>query len=863
MATSFLSENKTSVCFFHNETATDPEYCGSKDVCSTLGLLLPFFLEMSWPVPVRTFLYLFALLYSFLGVSIIADIFMCAIEKITSKTKRIHFASAGDDEPDVIEVPVWNGTVANLTLMALGSSAPEILLSIIEITGNNFEAGELGPGTIVGSAAFNLLAISAVCVASIPSGEIRRVKQIIVFMVTSTFSIFAYVWLLVILKWNTPNVVDLWEAILTFAFFPILVIIAYAADKQWLRYLVCKKPVEESDKKRQIELGMFRPGEESEGMLKNQPELMKGGSWDREGLVTFIKDIKKNTKLSDEDAAILAASKIVDSTPHSRMWYRIGAVRNMTGGRKTQPSLRMNEKLKEGLAGLLAPLSSQEGKLQVYDAINENPEAPNISYPDEDEDTAIVEFHASSASVMENIGTYNVTVVRHGKLDSTIKVRIETIDGSANEGEDYVGVNEILTFEPYETQKEIGITIVDDNQWEPDEEFFVKLALLYRSDADGVKLGKSSIMEITILNDDEPGIITFEKRGILVKESCLEAEISVIRRNGADGRVTAKWKTIDKTAINGKDFKGGEGELEFNHGETHRTIAIPIVNDMDFEKDENFEVELFEATGGAKIGKINRTAVTITNDDDFTSMMSKMMTMTSYNVDGMRVHNETWAQQFKDAMNVNGGDIEGATLIDYIMHFMTFGFKIIFAFVPPPGVGGGWPCFFISLGMIGILTAIVGDLASIFGCLVGLKPSITAITFVALGTSLPDTFASKAAAVGEKHADNAIGNITGSNSVNVFLGLGLPWLMAAIYHKTQDGQFNVPAGDLSVSVTLYTICAVLAVLLLLVRRFLGIFGNAELGGPNLGKYISATFLLILWFLYILFSTLQTYGIISL
>lgn len=54
------------------------------------------------------------------------------------------------EEPEVIEVKVWNETVANLTLMALGSSAPEILLSIIEIAGNNFKAGELGPGTIVG-----------------------------------------------------------------------------------------------------------------------------------------------------------------------------------------------------------------------------------------------------------------------------------------------------------------------------------------------------------------------------------------------------------------------------------------------------------------------------------------------------------------------------------------------------------------------------------------------------------------------------------------------------------------------------------------------------------------------------------------
>ena len=98
-------------------------------------------------------------------------------------------------------------------------------------------------------------------------------------------------------------------------------------------------------------------------------------------------------------------------------------------------------------------------------------------------------------------------------------------------------------------------------------------------------------------------------------------------------------------------------------------------------------------------------------------------------------------------------------------------------------MAGGWPCFVFSLMMIAILTAVVGDLAGIFGCLVGLKDSVTAITFVALGTSLPDTFASKAAAVGEKYADNAVGNITGSNSVNVFLGLGLPWLLAAIYHE--------------------------------------------------------------------------------
>ena len=73
---------------------------------------------------------------------------------------------------------------------------------------------------------------------------------------------------------------------------------------------------------------------------------------------------------------------------------------------------------------------------------------------------------------------------------------METIDGSANEGEDYQAVDEILTFEPMETEKEIGITIVDDNQWEPDEEFFLKLSLLSSGPTKDVKLGRTSIMEI-------------------------------------------------------------------------------------------------------------------------------------------------------------------------------------------------------------------------------------------------------------------------------------------------------------------------------------------------------------------------------
>jgi len=127
------------------------------------------------------------------------------------------------------------------------------------------------------------------------------------------------------------------------------------------------------------------------------------------------------------------------------------------------------------------------------------------------------------------------------------------------------------------------------------------------------------------------------------------------------------------------------------------------------------------------------------------------------------------------------GEINDITGSEGFLHFVTIGWKIFFAIIPPPHYGEGWPCFVMSLAMIGIVTYIVGEFANLFGCVLNIKPSVTAITFVALGTSLPDTFASMAAAVQEKYADSAVGNVTGSNSVNVFLGLGLPWVIASLW----------------------------------------------------------------------------------
>lgn len=143
--------------------------------------------------------YLLTLGYLFMGIAIISDIFMEAIETITAQTKTIELYDVDNKEKYYIDVPVWNATVANLTLMALGSSAPEILLSVLG-TVQDIEAipSELGPATIVGSAAFNLLVISGLSIVAVGDTP-KAIADTGVFAITSVFSLWAYIWMYLVL----------------------------------------------------------------------------------------------------------------------------------------------------------------------------------------------------------------------------------------------------------------------------------------------------------------------------------------------------------------------------------------------------------------------------------------------------------------------------------------------------------------------------------------------------------------------------------------------------------------------------------------------------------------------------------------
>jgi solute carrier family 8 (sodium/calcium exchanger) len=417
-----------------------------------------------------------------------------------------------------------------------------------------------------------------------------------------------------------------------------------------------------------------------------------------------------------------------------------------------------------------------------------------------------------------------------------------------------------------------------DKKHEPTEEFYLDL-----SDPSGCQLQPGSAT-IVVIDAEHRGTLSFAEPQLHVPESTEKHDISieVKRTGGANGDVKCNYRTEQDTAVPDHDYMHVQGVLEFKDKQVSATIKVEILPKGRYESTEHFRVILDQPQNGVQFDPLTDggqdkqiCTVFIDADPTTTAHMDSVMRHFQVNWDVLTVGHTKYKDQFIEAWYVNGSKEEAAVSKwrDCVLHVICMPWKLMFACVPPTDFAGGWVCFFSALAMIGIVTAVIGDLAALLGCSLGISDSATAITIVALGTSLPDTFASKTAAVQDPTADASIGNVTGSNSVNVFLGLGLPWFMGAIYWTVvgakegdawyakmaeekwpssikanhPNGAFVVVAGNLGMSVGVFCVCAILCLgTLVLRRKHLG----GELGGDKKWAYATAVFFTFLWLVYI-------------
>mmetsp|Transcript_16853 Transcript_16853/g.23275 ORF Transcript_16853/g.23275 Transcript_16853/m.23275 type:complete len:617 (+) Transcript_16853:1233-3083(+) len=464
-------------------------------------------------------------------------------------------------------------------------------------------------------------------------------------------------------------------------------------------------------------------------------------------------------------------------------------------------------------------------------------------------------FGSPGYSVLETHGTLKIMVLRGGPLVDRVCVDFHSEDGTATvEDNDYKAVKGTLVFEKGQSKGFIEVEIIKDDQYEPDEIFYMHLSNPTAGEV------MTPQVEIMIIDDDEPGIISFEKAMVEVLETASEVVLNVKRQKGCDGKVSCDYKTVNNTAKAGMAFTETSGTISYEPNEANQQIVVYFPTDSVLEVHNSFYVSLENPQGGCQLSKRSRCLITFVSDDEVTELAEKMVEKMKKKMQVFQLGSGSWSMQFREALvpecgvNSDGEEVPLGTGA-LIMHYLCITWKLLFAMVPPPEMKGGWPTFCISLAFIGMVTAIVGEVAALLGCALGIVDSVTAISFVALGTSLPDTFASRQATVEADNADAAIGNVTGSNSVNVFLGLGLPWMIASVYYKIKGEKYEVIAGDLAFSVTVYTICAIACMSTLFLRR-MPMFGGGELGGGTFGKRLTATFFLSMWVAYIVISALN-------
>lgn len=502
----------------------------------------------------RAFLYLLGVAYCFIGLSAITARFFRSMENVVKQTREVVYIDPITNAETIRHEKVWNYTIADITLLAFGTSFPQISLATIDAIRNlgQIYAGGLGPGTLVGSAAFDLFPIHAVCVIVPKAGELKKISDIGVWLVELFWSFWAYIWLYIILEVWTPNVVTLWEALLTVLQFGLLLVHAYVQDK---RYPYVSLPLARADR----------------------PE-----DW-----VPEEANVSKDCKQDDDDAGYMEYSEILG-------------------------------------------VEENRNIVDIFSIHSKN--SPGLEY--------------------QNVSTDDI-------------------------GESSCGNS-----------------------------------------------GKKSIVE-------DPHLLSL------------------------------------------------------------------------------------------------------------------------------------WGQQFLDALKLESTESRKLDSIYLRLARMSWQlllspWRLLFAFVPPCSICHGWIAFICSLCFISGIAYIVTVFSDLISCVTGINPYVIAFTVLASGTSWPDLVASKIAAERQTTADSAIANITCSNSVNIYVGIGIPWLIDTTYNfiAYREPLRIQNAEGLSFSLLIFFLTSICCIGVLVIRRLtLG----AELGGPRFWAWLTSSYFMFLWLVFVVLSSLKVSG----
>ncbi|MFY0576124.1 Calx-beta domain-containing protein [Cystobacter fuscus] len=215
-------------------------------------------------------------------------------------------------------------------------------------------------------------------------------------------------------------------------------------------------------------------------------------------------------------------------------------------------------------------------------------------------------FSQKEYVVREKAGPATFTVVLNAPSRQTVKVDYATHTGSALAGTDYVVTQGTLTFAPGETQKTFQVSITEDSLSETKEDF----RLFLSNPVHAATASPFSAMVYIPANDG----VSLGTGWLEVPEGAGVARLTVVLNGPSEQTVTVDYATQDAGAKAGSDYTARQGTLTFAPGETQKTLEVPVLDDTEDERNEQFRVVLSNPSNASLTGN-TRTTLSIVDDD--------------------------------------------------------------------------------------------------------------------------------------------------------------------------------------------------------------------------------------------------------
>jgi uncharacterized delta-60 repeat protein len=171
------------------------------------------------------------------------------------------------------------------------------------------------------------------------------------------------------------------------------------------------------------------------------------------------------------------------------------------------------------------------------------------------------------------------------------------------------------------------------------------------------------------------GSLEFASPAFQAVENDGEAILTVRRLGGTAGAASVQFSTVAESARPDIDYVESSGVVHFAHGETFRTIAIPLIDNNRVDGDRTFRVLLHDAVGAA-LGAQPSAGVTILEDDTLIEFSASNYSVNESTTAGGAVITVVRSGALHNTVSVRFSTADGTAIagLDYMTTILTLTF---------------------------------------------------------------------------------------------------------------------------------------------------------------------------------------------